>query len=158
MTHMRSRTLAIGLSGCCAVLAAGPLSPAQASNAGINQVMETAIPKIGAEEQKFINALPEFEKTGDPSSVEAALNSNIKLVRSVRSEVAKQRAEGKRGKKGKAKIKRAFQRIIRAYRNLKVAFGVVHANPKKALKQARKALVADKKADRELEEARALLK
>jgi hypothetical protein len=145
------------LLGSCAVFAAGPIATAAASDASIKEVLQNDLPKITAEEGKFIVALAEYEKTGDPETVEASLDSNIKLLQSVRSEIAKQSAPGKRLKTAKAKLRRGLKRVIGAYRRLKVAFRVKGASPEAAKLQAEKALTAIQKAQKELNEGSALL-
>lgn len=149
------------LTACAAagaVLSAiGPVASASASDASIKHVMEIDLPKILNEEAKFTTALSEYEKTGDVTPVESALDSNIEVVRMTRSEIVKQRAQSKRAKSAKAMIKTALARVIRAYRRLKVAFGVKRSNPSAAKKQAKKAVAAIRKADRELVEAALLL-
>jgi hypothetical protein len=151
------RVLIAGLLGSCALVGAGPIATASAGAAGIEEVFKKDLPKITADEGKFLEALGEYEKTGNPKSVEASLDSNIKLLRTMRAEIAKQSAGSKRVRTAKAKLRRALGRVIGAYRHLKVAFGVKGSHPRAAKREAKMALRAIKKADGEMNEASALL-
>jgi tRNA-dihydrouridine synthase len=155
--HIRARTLGLGVLACCALIAATPVTSARASAASIKQVLKEEIPKIAEEEAKFLEALSEYEKTGDVTPVEESLDANIALLREVRREVAKQGAENKRVRRARREIKRALQRVIGAYRRLKTAFSVKATNPTAAKQKAKAALAAIKRADRELTQAAKLL-
>jgi hypothetical protein len=157
LSKICSRVLIVGLLGSCALVAAGPLATASGSATSIKEVLKNDLPKITAEEGKFLEALAEYEKTGNPEPVESSLDSNIKLLQSVRSEISKQSAGSKRVRTAKLKLRRALGRVIGAYRRLKVAFGVKGSHPKAAKQEAKKALKAIKKADGEMNEAAALL-
>ena len=133
------------------------MASAQASGASIKQVLKEDIPKITAEEAKFVSALSEYEKTGDVTPVDESLDANIALLQEVRKEIGTQSAENKRVRRARSEIKRALQRVIGAYRHLKAAFNVKSTNPKAAKKKAKAALKAIGKADKELTQAAKLL-
>lgn len=160
-THISRRALVLAVMGCCAASGAvttlGPVASASASDASIKQVLGTDLPKITAEEAKFITALAEYEKTGSVAPIDSALESNVAILQTTRTEIARQSAQGKRVKTAKKKLERSLRRVIGAYKRLKVAFDVKKANPNAAKRQARKALAAIKKADGELREAAKLL-
>jgi len=161
LSHARRRIRTLAIAGCltasAGTIAAGPVASACASNASLKKVLETDLPKILAEEAKFTGALSEYEKTGDVSTIDAALNSNIEIVLTTRSEIAAQKVLGKSFGIAKAKLEKALARIIRAYRRLKVAFSVKHADPRAAKREAKRAVSAITRADRELLEATVLL-
>jgi hypothetical protein len=157
LTQTRGGTLALGVVACCALIGTAPVASAQASAASIKQVLKEDIPKITAEESKFVTALSEYEKNGDLTPVDEALDANIALLQEVRTEIGKQSAENNRVRRARSEIKRALQRVIGAYRRLKSAFAVKGKNPKAANKKAKAALKAITKADKELTKAAKLL-
>jgi hypothetical protein len=157
LTQMRGRSLVLGLMAGCALTVVAPVASAQASGASIKQVLGEDIPKIAAEEEKFIAALSEYEKTGDVTAVEESLDANIALLQEVRKEIGEQSAGNKRVRHARSEIKRALERVIGAYRRLKTAFSVKSTNPQAAKKKAKAALKAIGRADRELTQAAKLL-
>ena len=157
VTQIGGRVLVLGLLASCALIAAAPVASAQASGASIKQVLKEDIPKITAEEAKFVTALSEYQRTGEVKPVDESLDANIALLQEVRREIGKQSAENKRVRRARSEIKRALQRVIGAYRHLKTAFNVKSTNPKAAHKKAKAALKAIGKADKELTQAAKLL-
>lgn len=158
MRNVRRRTVAPILLLSIAVMSAGFAASAGASNASIKQVLKSALPQIVEEEGRVVTALDEYKKTGNLAPVDEAVNKNVALLKEIRAKIAKQHASNAKGRRGKAKLERGLKRVARAYKKLERALGLKHTHPGASKKLARKALRAIKKADRELEEAVALLR
>jgi hypothetical protein len=142
---------------CCVCCAVGPVASASASRSGIIGIVETYVPKIVEAEGKVVSALGEYERTGELTKTDEALNKNIKLLQEMRSKIAAQSAASRRVKRAKHRLEKGLNRVIGAERGLENALTVKHTNPEAAKAEAEKAILAIKRADREISEAEALL-
>jgi hypothetical protein len=138
--------------------AAGYASTASASDASIKQTIKTYNPKILVAEGHVLSAIGEYKQTRQPAGVETALSKSIGVLSALKSKIAAQSAVAPNVKKGKLKLIKGLQAVIKAYQHLKTAFAVKAVNAAAAKEQAEKAEVAVRKGRKELREGVQLLK
>jgi hypothetical protein len=146
---------------CVAVvggLLVGPVGAASASDASIKSVIKSYESKILVSEGHVVTAIGEYKTSGDPTGVQTAIAQAANVLGSLKSAIASQSASSPKIKEGKAKFEKGLRDVILAYQHLKKAFGAKKASPQIAKAEAKKALSAIKKGNKELRAGAKLLR
>ena len=147
--------IAAGLS--CAVMAqaAGPVSEAGASPAGIRSAITSAEPTLLADEAATVAAIGSFAATRQEAPVANAAERSIAALRGLRKKVLAQPSS--RARTAKSVIVRGLNGAIAGYQTLKKAFETASTSTTAAVAGIEKAVQQLEKGKQQLQAGIALL-
>ena len=145
------------LTAVAAGVALFAAAPAQASDAGIRDVVNRYAPRLSADEQSVTAALSSYERSGDPAAPQAAIARELSDLTAFRSAVIAQPAVLRRVRLGRRELVRGLTDVLGAYRKLSRALGEKATRPAAARTVAARAAAQVARGRTELSSAEQLL-
>lgn len=157
MTHAR-RSVAACCLAALAVMLAGPVTGAGASEAGIKAAIRAYSGKIDVAEGHVLTAVGEYKTTHNAAPVEEAITASISVLSALRTKIVHQSVAIPKIRTAKSKLVKGLGAVITAYEKLKAAYSDKASSPTTAQSEAEKAIVALKSGSKQLKEAIKILR